>query len=70
MLIKKCNKEAKQKCAELIDNEKFYNIKHDGIAAPIVNNGLSDKNINVLIREIDAKQSELEAVKEKVKEHW
>jgi len=41
-----------------------------GIAAPIVNNRLVDKNINALIREIDAKQCKLTVVKERVKEKW
>ena len=66
--MKKCNKEAKKKCAELIDTNYFYNVKHVGIAVSIVRNRIIDKNINVLIREVDAKESKLEAIKEKVKE--
>ena len=68
VLMKKCNDEVKKKCKMLIDNNKVCNIKYTGIVALIVNNQLIDKNINVLIREIDAKKCELLSVKERVKE--
>ena len=68
VLMKKCDNEAKKKCKILIDNNEVCNIKHTRIAAQIVNNQLIDKNINVLIREIDAKKYELLSVKERVKE--
>ena len=59
VLMKKCDDEAKKKCKMIIDNNKVCNIKHTGIVAPIVNNQLIDKNINVLIREIDAKKMQI-----------
>ena len=68
--MKKYDNEAKKKCKMLIDNNEVCNIKYTGIAALIVNNQLLDKNINVLIREIDAKKCELLSVKERVKEGW
>ena len=45
-------------------------MKYVGIAAPIVNQRIVDKNINVLIREVDVRKSKLEAIKEKVKEKY
>ena len=68
--MKICDEEAKKKCKILIDNNKVCNIKHTGIVAPIVNNQLIDKNISVLIREIDTKKCKLLLVKERVKEGW
>jgi len=68
VLMKKCDEEAKRKCAELFDEERRHSIKHVGIEVPIVNGRIVDKNINVLIREIDAMKNEHEAIKEKVKE--
>jgi len=60
----------KKKCTVLIDGDDVCNIKYIGIAHPIVKDRLVDKNINVLIREIDAKHCELISVKERVKEGW
>lgn len=68
VLMKKCDEEAKRKCAELFDEERRHSIKHVGIEVPIVKGRIVDKNINVLIREIDAMKNEHEAIKEKVKE--
>ena len=67
-LMKMCDKEAKKKCIALIDGDDICNIKHIGIVHFIVKDRLVDKNINVLIREIDAKRCELLSVKERVKE--
>ena len=61
-------KKQKKKYTALIDRDNICNIKHIGIAHPIVKDWLVDKNINVLIREIDAKHCELISVKERVKE--
>ena len=68
--MKRCDEEAKKKCAELINTNYIYNMKHVGIAALIVNQKIVDKNINVLIREVDTRKSELEAIKEKVKDKY
>jgi len=70
-LMKRCDSEAKRKCVALIDQEDVCTIKYKGIAAPILENDcIIDKNINVLIREIDAKYCEEIAAKERVKEGW
>ena len=68
--MKQYDEEVKKKCAELIDENNLYNIKYVGIAALIVNQKIVDKNINVLIREVDTRKSELEVIKEKVKEKY
>ena len=65
VLMKSHNKDAKRECKELIDSCQTYNIKHKGIVALIIENRPIDKNINVLIREIDTKQYELLLVKER-----
>ena len=61
------NEEAKRKCKELIDTNRGCEIKYAGIEAPIAKNKIKDKNISALVREIDAKRNELEAIKEKPK---
>lgn len=66
--MKRCDEEAKKKCKALIDAEDTCNIKHVGIETPVLNGKIVDKNINVLVRELDAKKNKLEAIKEKVKE--
>jgi len=68
--MKKCDEEAKRKCANLIDNEKQHTVKYVDTEVPIVRNKMRDKNINVLICEIDAIENEREALKEKVKEYY
>ena len=69
--MKRCDSKAKRKCVVLIDQEDVCTIKYKGIAAPILENDcIIDKNINVLIREIDAKHCEEMAAKERVKEGW
>ena len=45
-------------------------MEHVGVAILKIGNKLIDKNINVLIREIDAKQQEIEATKERVGDKW
>ena len=69
VLMKKCDKEAKRKGAELIDTERQHAVKYAGAEVPVADNQLRDKNINVLIREIDATESEKEALKGKIKEN-
>ena len=68
--MKKCDEEAKKKCADLIDNEKQHTVKYVGIEVPSVRNKIRDKNINILIREIDTIENEREALKERVKEYY
>ena len=68
--MKRCDEEAKNKCAALIDTEETYNMKHVGIALPVMNKMILDKNINVLVREFDAKKNEQEVIKEKVSEKY
>ena len=68
--MKRCDEEVKRQCKELINGEEYCDISHAGIAMPIVNDKIVDKNINVMIREIDAKKSEEEAVKEKAGDKW
>jgi hypothetical protein len=68
--MKICDEKAKQKCRTLIDGNERCTIKYKGIATPIVEDEIIDKNVNVLVREIDAKQCELISVKERVKEGW
>ena len=58
MLMKQCDKKAKNKCATLIDTEEICNVKHVGIASPVMNEMILDKNINVLVRELDTKKNE------------
>ena len=70
MLMKWCDEEAKKKCVELIDVNYICNVKYVSIVAPIVNQRIVDKNINVLIREVDTRKSKLEAIKEKIKEKY
>ena len=66
--MKKCDKEAKRKCKDLIDNGISDTVKHKGVAVPMIRNKILDKNINMLIREIDASKNEEEAIKEKIAE--
>jgi len=70
MLMKRCNEEAKRQYKELINGNQCYNITQVGIAAPIIKNKIIDKNINILVREFDAKLNELEAIKEKVSDKY
>ena len=53
--MKSCDEEVKSKHKEIIDSKEICHIKYKGIAAVIIENRLVDKNMNVLIREIDAK---------------
>ena len=41
-----------------------------GIVTPMKEGAILEKNINVLIWELDAKEQEQIAMKEAVKEHW
>ena len=63
--MKQCNEEAKQQCEQLVDGDQCQTIDYAEVAAPAINNSVLDKNINVLIREVDAKACELEATKDK-----
>ena len=67
-LMKECDEKAKKACIDLIDGEEMCEIKNVGIASPVIENEIVDKNINVLIREIDAIKNERDAIKEKVHE--
>ena len=67
-LMKECNEKAKKACIDLFDGEELCEIEHVRIALPIIENEIVDKNINVLIREIDAMKNERDAIKEKVHE--
>jgi len=66
--MKKLDKEVKRKCKDLIDNGVSDTVKHKGVAVPMIRNKILDKNINMLIREIDASKNEEEAIKEKIAE--
>ena len=68
--MKRCDEEAKKKCAALIDTEETGNVKHVGIASPVMNEMILDKNINILVRELDAKKNEQEVIKEKVSDKY
>ena len=56
ILMWRCDKEAKRKCSEITEYGYESSMEHVGIATPKIRNKLIDKNINVLIREIDVKQ--------------
>jgi len=66
--MKKYDEEAKRKCKDLIDNGISNTVKHKGVAVPMIHKMILDKNINVLIREIDASKNKEEAIKEKIAE--
>ena len=68
-LIKKCDEEAKRKCKELIENESCNTVKCKGVTVPAIKQKILDKNINVLIRELDAMESGEEVIKEKANKH-
>ena len=70
ILMKRCDEESKRKCNEMLDNENECTIKEIGINTPIVNGKIRDKNINVLVREVDALKHEIDAAKVKAKERW
>ena len=57
-LMKRCDEEAKKKCPALIDTGEMGNVKHVGIASSMMNEMILDKNINVLVRELDTKKNE------------
>ena len=60
MLIKKCNIASKEKRRALLNHEIRNKIKHVGIVTPVKNKIILDKNIKILIRELDAKEQENE----------
>jgi len=65
ILMRRCDEEAKRKCLELTEHRYESSVEHVGIVTPKIGNKFIDKNINVLIREIDTKQQEIEATKER-----
>ena len=69
MLIKWCDKKAERKCTRFICNQVVSDVEQTWIATPIISNKIIDKNTNNLIREIDAKDNWLKAIKDKVKEN-
>jgi len=72
VLMRLCDIKSKEKCLELECNGGESNIKHVGILTPVINGRMFDKNINVLIRECDAKVKENEIIEENVgaKSEW
>jgi len=68
--MKRCDEEAKKKCAALIDTGEMGNVKPVSIASPVMNEMILDKNINVLVRELDAKKNKQEVIKEKVSDKY
>ena len=69
MLICKCDNESKNKRRFLLDKEVHNEIKHVRIETPMRKGQILDKNIKVLIREIDAKSREKSSIKQIVPEH-
>ena len=60
--------EKEKKCADASENAHESNITYAGIATPKLEKELLDKNMSVLIRELDAKKHEDEVTTEKAKD--
>ena len=63
ILMKRCDEASKQKRILLQNNEVTQPIAHCGVETPYKNNVMLDKNINVLLREIDGQEHEMQAIK-------
>ena len=55
ILMRRCNEEAKRRCSKMTEYRYESSMEHVGIATPKIGNKLIDKNINMLIREINVK---------------
>ena len=66
----KCDRESKRKRGSLESNRILTPIIHKGNETPIINNALIDKNINTLMREVNAKYHEKRAMKNIFPETW
>jgi hypothetical protein len=64
-LMKRCDENSKIKCSDILQEPVPSTIQHLGILTPIQNDKILDKNINVLIREVDAIKHERNIVEEK-----
>ena len=64
-LIKRCDEHSKVKCADILQTPVQSTMQHLGILTPIQNKRVLDKNINVLIQEIDTIKHEKNIVEEK-----
>ena len=68
--MKYFDKESKKQCVLLKDQDVENKIQHMGIVILVKKESILDKNINVLIRELDTKESEEIAMKDAAKEYW
>jgi len=70
VLIKKCDEISKQKRLLLQNNIVTRPILHCGVETPYKEDAMMDKNINVLMREIDGQDHEMQGIKNIFLEKW
>jgi len=70
VLMKRCDEASKEKRMALEHNECQRQIKYFGIETPCKDGVILDKNINGLLRDIDAKEYEMQSVKNIFLEKW
>ena len=68
--MRKCDIAMKEKRYRLRNVPRTNNIKYYGIETPIRKGMVLDKNISVLILELDAKRREKSIIKQIAPEHW
>ena len=68
--MKRCNNALKQKRLFLQNNELTWPIIHYGIENPYKNGVNLDKNVNTLMREINAQEHEMQAIKNIFLDKW
>ena len=68
--MKEFDEKSKAKRIALAGSNEKDNVEIIGPCAPVLNQCINHKNIQTLIREIDAKKHELRAVKDKHTETW
>jgi len=66
--MKECDEKSKQKRAKTDEWEEINNVRYLGVETPIRNGCIEDKNILTFIWEADAKENEMDEVKDKFPE--
>ena len=70
VLMSKCDAESKKKRQLVEQHGPVNRIKHKGIETPCWKNMILDKNVKILIRELDAKEHEKQTIMKLVPENW